>query len=158
MIVIAHRGNVDGVNSLRENSPSFIDEALDLGFHCEIDLRVKDGRLFLGHDEPQCNISKDWLFDRRDVVFIHCKDSEALEFLFKELGRDTKEFNIFWHDKDDYTITTSGLIWAYPGSNLLNIRCISVMPESIDNSYVEKSIELCYGVCTDYAVRYARYI
>ena len=53
MIFISHRGNLDGLNPDRENSPDYIDEAIKLGFDVEVDVRTKDGQLWLGHDEPQ---------------------------------------------------------------------------------------------------------
>ena len=61
MIFISHRGNLDGLNPDRENSPEYIDEAIKLGFDVEIDVRTKDGELWLGHDEPQYKVSEMWL-------------------------------------------------------------------------------------------------
>ena len=61
MIIIAHRGNVDGPNPERENSPDYIDEALSMGYDVEIDLRSKDKQLFLGHDKPQYPLKLGWL-------------------------------------------------------------------------------------------------
>ena len=36
--------------------------------------------------------------------------------------------NYFWHQNDDYTITSKGYIWAYPGKKL-NKNAIYVLPE-----------------------------
>ena len=52
MILIAHRGNIDGPSEM-ENHPDHIQKALDAGFHVEVDAWVIDGEIFLGHDEPQ---------------------------------------------------------------------------------------------------------
>ena len=52
MILISHRGNIDGPNSKLENNPTYIDRALDKGFNVEIDLWVYEKEFFLGHDEP----------------------------------------------------------------------------------------------------------
>ena len=38
MILIAHRGNIDGINTSKENHPDYIKSALDSGFYAEIDL------------------------------------------------------------------------------------------------------------------------
>jgi hypothetical protein len=57
MKLIAHRGLVDGPNATTENHPDQIKTAWSLGFDCEIDLRVVDGKLWLGHDEPQYQIT-----------------------------------------------------------------------------------------------------
>ena len=37
---IAHRGNVNGKNESRENSPDYIMEAISLGFYVEIDVYI----------------------------------------------------------------------------------------------------------------------
>ena len=38
MIFIAHRGNTKGPNKELENTPGYIDEALDNGFDVEVDI------------------------------------------------------------------------------------------------------------------------
>ena len=57
MILISHRGNLDGPNKSFENSPSYICEAIDRGFDVEVDL-WKTNKLFFGHAEPQYCINK----------------------------------------------------------------------------------------------------
>ena len=47
----------------------------------------------------------------------------------------------FWHQEDDYTITSKGIIWAYPGKKLTN-NSICVLPELFN-----KHIEDCLGIC-----------
>ena len=45
MIIISHRGNLDGPDKERENNPHFIDDCITKGFDVEIDLRtLKIGR------------------------------------------------------------------------------------------------------------------
>ena len=53
MIRIAHRGNYKGRDVLRENTISYIEEAIAAGFDVEIDVRLVGGKWFLGHDNPQ---------------------------------------------------------------------------------------------------------
>ena len=54
MILIAHRGNTNGVNPEKENTVAYIKDAIKQGYHCEIDVCKFDGKQFyLGHDEPQ---------------------------------------------------------------------------------------------------------
>ena len=48
MLKIAHRGNTDGPSS-KENSPEYIQEAIDQGHDAEIDIWLIDGKLFSGH-------------------------------------------------------------------------------------------------------------
>ena len=51
MIIISHRGNIEGPNSDCENHPAYIVKALEQGFDVEIDLWKTD-RLYLGHSKP----------------------------------------------------------------------------------------------------------
>jgi len=64
MILISHRGNIDGKIENLENSPVYIDQSLSLGYDVEIDVWVVEGVLFLGHDKPQYDITQDWLNKR----------------------------------------------------------------------------------------------
>ncbi|MFZ9740739.1 MAG: hypothetical protein ACO3CQ_02485 [Candidatus Nanopelagicaceae bacterium] len=149
MKIIAHRGNLDGPNPLNENSLDYIDDAIRLGFDVEIDIREDDG-LFLGHDNPQYHVKFDWLIRRKSHLWIHCKNVEALEF-FSETS-----FNYFWHEQDQYTLTSYGIGWVYPGKKPYN-RSVIVLPEIAElyntserNGYLTNS----WGICTDYCLKY----
>jgi len=48
-MLISHRGNIDG-KTLLENQPSYIDDAIDLGYDVEIDIWYIGDKLYLGHD------------------------------------------------------------------------------------------------------------
>ena len=57
MKIISHRGNLTGPNSVYENSLEAIDHCIyNLKVSVEIDLRVVNGQLFLGHDSPEISI------------------------------------------------------------------------------------------------------
>ena len=149
MIIIAHRGNTEGPKPDFENSPTYILEALSKGFHVEIDvwLKVINKRkeIFLGHDEPQYHIQDlKLLFDNKSSLWCHAKNIEALEWLL------LNDFHCFWHQEDNYTITSKGYIWAYP--NMPTKIGIYVMPER-ENTVINKDEVL--GVCTDYCYRYS---
>jgi len=159
MVIIAHRGNTTGPNSETENLPSHIDRIYhQYGFHSEIDLwRVYDKAtgpsLFLGHDYPQHQVDSDWLRMRSNILWIHCKNIEALAmFQNHPYGKD---FNYFWHEEDAYTLTSKGWIWAYPGKKVPDngpFKSIAVMPEVTGMSHKDL---ICFnGVCTDYGVNY----
>lgn len=140
MILIAHRGNLTGVNPDKENSPEYIQDALDQGYHCEIDLRVSDGTLFLGHDAPQYAVTKDFL--QHPSLWIHCKDSEALAYCL------SNQLHCFWHEEDDYTLTSSKVVWAYPGKSAVNDSTVLVMPER--HMKLNEITELnVFGICSD---------
>ena len=111
MKIISHRGNLEGPSLDTENSPAQIEKCIELGFECEVDLRIHNGELYLGHDNAQYPITIDWLLSKSKVLWIHCKDSESLSFL-KKKGQN---LNYFWHETDKHTITSKGYLWNYPG-------------------------------------------
>lgn len=147
MILISHRGNIEGRNEELENKPIYIDSAISKGFDVEIDIWFIDDILILGHDKPDFEIDLKWILDRHSKLWIHCKNIAALLYL-KESGYS---INYFWHQEDDVTITSYGYFWTYPGKKLTKYS-IAVMPEikEFDN------IELCSGICSDYIVRYKK--
>jgi hypothetical protein len=143
MILISHRGNIDGKCTERENHPDYIDEAIFLGYDVEVDVWSIDGVLFLGHDIPQYEIQQEWLLKRYDKLWIHCKNTGVIDWL-----RSVKEFNWFWHEEDTLTLTSQQFIWVYPGKQPV-LNSIAVMPE-IHNEEVKQ----CKGVCSDYIKKY----
>jgi hypothetical protein len=148
MKLIAHRGNICGPNEELENSPKQILNTLSLGYDCEIDVHLVNNELYLGHDEPKYKIDINFLLSNKDNLWIHCKNIEALNFLI-----DFNELNIFWHNKDEYTITSKKYIWSYIGMKTTN-KIICVMPELRDPNnvnYFFGDIE-CYAICTDYCL------
>ena len=139
MILISHRGNLNGKTD-RENQPEYINEALDQGFDVEVDVWCfGDGGYWLGHDEPQYLVKKDFL--KRDGLWCHAKNIEGLYSMLKD------EIHCFFHQEDDVTLTSEGYLWTYPGKQLTD-KSICVMPKKVD-----KSID-CYGVCTDFVTRW----
>lgn len=139
MILISHRGNVNGKHGSYENAPNYIDKAISQGYDVEVDVWMVDGVLFLGHDKPQYGITQYWLNERYEQLWIHCKNIEAIEW-FNMIGG---EFNYFWHQEDTITLTSNGTIWAYPGKQPIK-NSIAVLPE-IHNDYVSS----CIGICSD---------
>lgn len=144
MILISHRGNINGVFELLENNPNYIDKAIFEGFDVEVDVWVINNKLFLGHDSPQYPIDVEWVNSKNHKLWIHCKNIMALEFFtaFKPT------INYFWHEKDTLTLTSHNYIWAYPGKQPIK-NSIAVMPEIYDDIITE-----CVGVCSNYILKY----
>jgi hypothetical protein len=140
-ILIAHRGNLYGPNKERENTPSYIKEALDKGFHVEIDVWKIDGHYYLGHDSPDHKIS--FMFLVNDRLWCHAKNFEALDSMIRTSG-----IHCFYHVNDAYTITSRGILWVYPGNRLSN-KCICVMPELCSDLNLNE-LENVFGICGDY--------
>lgn len=139
MILISHRGNVDGRVKNVENSPELINHALSKGFDVEIDVWYVDSTFYLGHDNPQYKIDEKFLENER--FWCHAKNEQAF---FKML--ENPQIHCFWHQKDDYALTSKGIPWVYPGHKVTS-KGIWVLPELT----VYKSIKIdCLGICSDY--------
>tara|TARA_B100001778_G_C18476645_1_gene578339 strand:- start:454 stop:876 length:423 start_codon:yes stop_codon:yes gene_type:complete len=140
MILIAHRGNIDGVNPKFENSDKYCQDAIDRGFNVEIDVWYTD-TWWTGHDRPQYRVNPDFFLKKE--VWCHAKNIEALKRLL-DLGA-----HCFFHQNDNVTLTSKGYIWTNPTIPLTE-KSICVLPElqNIDTSD-------CSGICSDFIVRYA---
>lgn len=145
MKIIAHRANLTGPELDTENSPRQIEKCIGLGFDVEIDLRIVGQQYFLGHDEPQYLVTLDWLREHKDYLWVHCKNLDALDKM-----QQLNEFNFFWHQNDDYTLTSHGFIWAYPGKPLTK-NSVCVLPEWENKDFDKRDFN-CYGICTDYVL------
>lgn len=140
MILIAHRGNTNGP-TIHENQPLYLLEAIESGYDVEIDVWFIGGRLWSGHDKAEYLIDNKFVESIYEKAWFHCKNIAAAQFL----SMSQLPINYFWHESDEYTITSSGLIWAnvgHPGG--LNTVC--VLPEKTD-LVMERS---WYGICSDY--------
>lgn len=157
MKFISHRGNINGPNPDKENHPDYILATLKSGYDVEIDVWIIDKKIVLGHDKPQyeyLNLTK-----YKDNVFVdyltihygypslwtHCKNFEALNKL-------PQYMNKFYHDHDDFTLTSQNFIWTYPNNLPLGKKSIAVMPEKVPGWDLSKA----YGICSDYVEEYKK--
>lgn len=141
MILIAHRGNVKGPEPQKENRPSYLLKAVSMGYSVEVDVWYIDGKLLLGHDEPQ--YETDIAFLQNDKFWCHCKNIEAVQKLLHN------NIHCFYHKSDDVTLTSENYIWTFPKKRLLP-GSICVMPEY---GYSGNLAE-CAGICSDYVLDY----
>jgi hypothetical protein len=150
MKIICHRANLNGPSE-KENSIESIEAAIDLGFDVELDIWVIEGKIMLGHDQPQTALESPLLARIGSMGWFHCKNIDALNY-FKE---SLPNLNYFWHQMDDYTITSSGYFWTYPGKKISK-NSIIVLPENIDKKELASMIKQGpYGICTDWPILYA---
>jgi len=144
MILISHRGNITGRIPDSENRPSYIQDTITLGYDVEIDVRMKEGQLYLGHDHPQYRVELDWLLERKDSLWIHTKDFESLNLLI-----DTG-LRVFFHEQERQTIiNNTNLIWSHDLGSVSNKSIIPLLDlESIEEyGYLTQDV---YGVCSDH--------
>ena len=139
MKIISHRGNVRGPIPEKENRPSYIDCAIGNGYDVEIDLRIIDGELWLGHDVPQYKVEHSWLQPRKEYLWIHCKDLAA--------AKECWEYQSFCHMGDPYTYTSTGKIWLHDLSMKIDNNVIIPLIDDID--YSPKNGDP-YAICTDH--------
>ena len=68
-----------------------------------------------------------------------------------EMLDETLELHYFWHQEDNFTLTSKNYIWTYPGKTYTP-KSIIVMPEW--NKNIDEFVDLraydCYGICSDY--------
>lgn len=138
-LYISHRGNLIEKNEKQENSLTYIQEALNLGFHCEIDVWKIKEQYYLGHDKPDYII--DFEFLKTNKLLCHAKNIEALRAMIQ-----FKEIHCFYHNEDDVTLTSQNYIVSYPRSSvLLTDISIAMMPEKVP----EWNLSRVGGICSD---------
>jgi hypothetical protein len=138
MKIISHRGNLNGPNKEDENKMSYIENSLISGYDVEIDLWYVNGELYLGHDEPTYKTSMEFI--SKPGLWIHAKNLEALYQLTKT------DLHYFWHQNDDFTLTSKNIIWTFPDKEVTN-NSVIVTLENNTNKFLNLDI---YGICTDY--------
>ena len=147
MKYIAHRGLFQGPDKGKENRPSQILLALDKGYDCEIDVWWIKNEWWLGHDEPQYMVEEEFI--GKQGLWLHCKNLEALHEL---ISRPFK-YVYFWHQEDDFTLTSNDVIWTYPGKKLTS-KSVAVIPESCPSYWEYIKGRNLIGVCTDYVEKF----
>jgi hypothetical protein len=146
MILISHRGNVDGIQGT-ENHPDYIDEAISKGFDVEIDVRkYRTTGLWLGHDSSTYQTDEEWLLSRKDNLWIHAKNFAALELLLK------LNLRVFYHSKEQHSVIgNTHVIWSH---NIIEATHNSIIPLlDVDNLETWRDMigtTDVYGICSDY--------
>jgi hypothetical protein len=146
VILISHRGNIEGRRPELENTPAYIDAARTAGYEVEIDVwheggtGAEAGGFFLGHDRAERAVTLEYL--SVPGLWLHAKNIAALLHL-RQAG-----LHCFFHDSDGATLTSRGYIWTFPGQPLTPLS-ICVLPERPDGHFAP-----CAGVCSDVIARY----
>ena len=139
MVLISHRGNLNGINLEMENKPEYINYALESGFNVEIDVWYHKEKFFLGHDNPTYLTSIDFL--KNEYLWCHAKSIETLRKLIS-----FEDIHCFYHESDPVTLTSKNFLWTYPKNQLTNRSiCVESNRKSI-NDIKNK----CFGLCSDY--------
>jgi len=142
MKLISHRGNICGRVPARENRPSYIDCALQLGYDVEIDIRYCKGEFWLGHDTPDYKIPEIWINTRKHMLWFHCKD------IFSAIRLKDMKVNYFCHTADPYVPVSSGHFWVHDLSLPIDTNCIIPLLGKLDISNYNNSWH--HAICTYY--------
>lgn len=148
MIYISHRGNLNGPNPEKENHPDYLKEAVKKGFQVELDVWFENDKFYLGHDEAQYEIKKQFLSNNN--FWCHAKNMEAIG----ALTSSGNFIHCFFHHNDACTLTSRGWIWTYPGELIVSKKSIAVLPESLYAKTNENSLKTAGGICSDYIINY----
>ena len=142
MKIIAHRGNMSGPKPDLENCPAHIEKIINY-FDAEIDVRVVNSKIWLGHDVGQYDVSLDWILKYRRRLWIHCKNLEAMKYFNSIRNRGIIYFG---HSEDLYVLASNSYIITIK-NDVFDKKSIIVMPEYFNTIY---NIRLVGGVITDY--------
>jgi hypothetical protein len=137
MIIISHRGNTKGSDISIENNPNHIKNLIYSNIYTEVDVWFIDEKFYLGHDAPQYEIDLNFL--KNNLLWCHAKNLNALKQLLEQ------RIVCFWHQNDDFTLTSNNYIWTYPDKP---INYSSIIVDTTP-SWRNKNYN-CYGVCVDY--------
>lgn len=140
--IIAHRANITGASKDCENRIASIINCIKIGFDVEIDVRMYSNSLYLGHDEPQEKLDIEFLKLNAKHLWIHCKCIDSLQSIL-----DHEELNCFYHDVDNFTLTSHNFIWTYPYKPVTSKSIIVATTLEESKKYLDSSV---YGICTDF--------
>jgi hypothetical protein len=140
MKIISHRGNLNGPNSISENSILAISTALGQGFDVEIDVWFKNGKWYLGHDKPNYKINESFLENKK--LWCHAKNLDALNLMLKN-----NKIHCFWHQNDNFTLTSKNYIWTYPNKDTRDNSIIVLIKK-------QKIPKKTFGICTDFPISF----
>jgi len=144
MKIISHRGNICGPIIGKENRPSYIDSAIQLGYDVEVDLRFINNEFWLGHDFGQYKIELSWIEPRKEKLWFHCKDIEAA----LELIKLNNGYKFFCHSNDSYVLTSTNNLWVHDLNGKVNENCIIPLLDEKDIESYDN--ETPYAICTDF--------
>jgi hypothetical protein len=136
--IISHRGNTSGPNKEYENHPNTISSLLKKNIDCEIDVWFIENKFYLGHDFPQHDVEESYILQKG--LWCHAKNLEAL-YKMNTIG----DIHFFWHENDDYTLTSKNIIWTYPDKKTTSKSIIV----DLNKNWRDKNYN-CLGVCVDW--------
>lgn len=142
-LLISYRGNLTGMSPEKENTVTYISEALDAGLYVMVDVwAIAGGKMLaLGNNEPQHPVTPELL--RHDHIICKARDTPTLDMLLNY------GIHCFAANSGPATLTSGGLIWTAPGHRV-STRSISTFPEHVDPDPTALRNLLCAGLCSSH--------
>ena len=137
MKIISHRGNLNGPQK-EDNVISQLEKVAETML-VEVDVWSLGLKWYLGHDGPEREVSYDFIANPNFIL--HAKNLKALYSL------SVTELHYFWHQEDDFTLTSKNFIWTYPKKEVPPLSIIVCQTLEEVEKYKTKNI---WGICTDY--------
>jgi len=145
--IISHRGNINGPIPSKENRPSYIDCALQLGLDVEIDVRYIDNNFYLGHDTADYEISESWILKRKEHLWFHCKDLNSVQ----ALNNLDPSIIKFCHTSDDFVLISNNTTWVHNLNLNLDSYCVIPLMTSLEiDMFFHVDKREVHGICTDH--------
>ena len=145
MLLISHRGNMNGPQPARENSPGYIDRAILRGYHVLIDVWGLPNGLYLGEDAPQYLVHPTYLTQRKPGLWCRARNRGAVHHLM------TLGAHVIFQEADVMSFTSEGYIWTFAGYEL-GPKSVVYLPEKMQHQLVQG----CAGLCSNYVDHYRR--
>jgi hypothetical protein len=176
MTIISHRGNLNGPDLEKENTPEHIIAAINSGYvdGVEIDIWFFDGRFYLGHDKPMIEIDESFIVENFGRLWLHSKTVETDDVLSNLIFKVQRSFDIDVMYPDSrigviFSQITEGVVRTnkhykiYHSLQKSNYRYgILVLPELIYPGDLRGSLNVIdswvyAGVITDYPVWFSKH-
>lgn len=142
-IIIAHLGNIDGRQPKRENTLTYLNEALKAGWHICVDVVFRNGGFCLPNERGMTPAPPAFFSKQR--VWCRTRDADTLDALCN-VGA-----HAFFASTDPMTLTSSQFVWTLPPANL-SPRAIACFPELTDADWLERFEPA--GICTNSPAQY----
>jgi hypothetical protein len=145
--LILHRG-LSIHDRLTENEPNTLATRDNNNLNVECDIWYHKNKWYLGHDSPTYLIENIDLFLKSKQRLIHAKDGKTLAEIIDYCNKRGYDNEIFYHTNEDYVLTTSNMIIAYPGKELYK-NTLCMMPENMNREITNEEYNNIIGVCSD---------
>ena len=115
---IAHLGNLEGVDEIRQSKPEYVENAMCRGFDASIDVWYlpESNCLFSGALLPTFFVEKRFLESFHQNLWINCRDIPTLNYFIKNY-KDTKlNYFLGFNGENSITsLTSQNYIWTKSG-------------------------------------------